>query len=255
MPHRSGYQCGVCGLRVHQALTVPVIEEHLQQDWPQLSIEAQQPEQPSPHKALPKKLTRIQVIRQLLEQQQAASPSQSSTGWKKPKGIFAVTNVAAVYTSESMRVLSRPLCPARAIRRPCKGAATSGSPPLPELFRKQAQQASQQPDTKADDNLCTQEANRQADQTAISRAPHTQATPTVSSTATASGGPTPRRLHFDSELDRSAFEAQPATSAQAMTPSHTAEPTPVMTTDTRSLQEEQNEEEMLETDEVLVDYF
>lgn len=43
--HRSGYQCGVCGLRIHQALTVQTIEDRLQQACPQLTLEAQQVEQ------------------------------------------------------------------------------------------------------------------------------------------------------------------------------------------------------------------
>ena len=48
-PHRSGHQCGACGLRVHQALTVPVLEERLAEECPQLSVEAQLPTPEKPH--------------------------------------------------------------------------------------------------------------------------------------------------------------------------------------------------------------
>ena len=73
-PHRSGHQCGACGIRVHQALTVQVIEERLNEDCPQLRIEDQLPAPEQPHQPMPKKMTRTQVIKHLLHQQQEAKP-------------------------------------------------------------------------------------------------------------------------------------------------------------------------------------
>ena len=73
-PHRSGHQCGACGIRVHQALTVQVIEERLNEDCPQLSIEDQLPTLEKPHQPMPKKMTRTQVIKHLLHQQHEAKP-------------------------------------------------------------------------------------------------------------------------------------------------------------------------------------
>lgn len=86
--HRNGFQCGACGIRVHQALTVPVIEERLRQDCPQLSIEAHQLEQRSPRKPMPKKLTRAQVIRQLLDQQQNTPPKPEHHWLQEIKGYL-----------------------------------------------------------------------------------------------------------------------------------------------------------------------
>ena len=73
-PHRSGHQCGACGVRVHQALTVQVIEERLNEECPQLSIEDQLPAPEKPHQPMPKKMTRTQVIKHLLHQQQEEKP-------------------------------------------------------------------------------------------------------------------------------------------------------------------------------------
>ena len=72
-PHRSGHQCGACGVRVHQALTVQVIEERLNEECPQLSIEDQLPAPELPHQPMPKKMTRTQVIQQ---QEEKPPPQQ-----------------------------------------------------------------------------------------------------------------------------------------------------------------------------------
>ena len=168
MPHRSGFQCGLCATRIHQALTVPVIEERLHQPCQQLTVEAQQ-----------RNNSRHQY-------------TQSSAGWKKPRATFGATNVAAVYTKRvnegTFQTFVKSACVKKAydqpheahpshylwqkgekvsckqcgltlhldaqhriiltgaIRRACKGAAISGSPPLPELFRKQAQKALNTPE-------------------------------------------------------------------------------------------------------------
>ena len=64
-PHRSGHQCGACGVRVHQGLTVQVLEERLNEECPQLTIEENITEPAQPHQPMPKKQTRTQVIKQL----------------------------------------------------------------------------------------------------------------------------------------------------------------------------------------------
>ena len=73
-PHRSGHQCGACGIRVHQALTVQVLEERLHEECPQLRIEDQLQHPAQPHQPIAKKLTRTQVIKNLLTQQQEMQP-------------------------------------------------------------------------------------------------------------------------------------------------------------------------------------
>lgn len=101
----------MCGLRIHQALTVQTIEDRLQQACPQLTLEAQQTEQPSPHKALPKKMTRIQVIQQLLAKQQRKSRMNliwTSIGSRKLRATFDVAKVAVVYTRGSTKQHSTP---------------------------------------------------------------------------------------------------------------------------------------------------
>ena len=63
-PHRSGFHCSACGIRLHQALTVPVIEERLGQQCPLLNIDETRPDQRS-QATIPKKLTRAQVLRNI----------------------------------------------------------------------------------------------------------------------------------------------------------------------------------------------
>ena len=194
-PHRSGHQCGVCGVRVHQALTVQVIEERLQQECPQLSIEEHMPEPPSPHRPMPKKMTRQQVIKQLLQQQHAEPPTpnrhelEETTGylrcvrcgsnvhkrsneqafqafvdsqcldqaytqpheghtshtlWQKGGEVSCTQCGLNLHLDAQRRVILT-----GAIRKPCKGAGTAGSPPLTEYFIKQSSAATQHTDRPA----------------------------------------------------------------------------------------------------------
>ena len=53
---------------------MPVLEERLAEECPQLSVEAQLPTPEKPRQAMPKKLTRTQVIKQLLQQQETTKP-------------------------------------------------------------------------------------------------------------------------------------------------------------------------------------
>ena len=188
-PHRSGHQCGVCGIRVHQALTVQVIEERLQEECPQLSIEEHLPEPASPHQPLPKKMTRQQVIRQLLQQQQEEAPTPTQrvleetagyvrcvkcgsnvhkrsneqafqafvTGqcldqaytqpheghnshalWQKGGTVSCAQCGLSLHLDAQQRVILT-----AAIRRPCKGAAKAGTPPLTDYFTRQTSTATQ----------------------------------------------------------------------------------------------------------------
>ena len=73
-PHRRVHQCGVCGIRVHQALTVQVLEERLNEECPQLSAEEHLPPPEKPHQPMHKKMTRTQVIKQILQQQENQRP-------------------------------------------------------------------------------------------------------------------------------------------------------------------------------------
>ena len=175
-PHRSGYQCGACGLRVH--------------------LDEQYPEQASPHQAMPKKQTRAQVIKNLLEEQAQNQPEpaqhqfEATTGYlrcvKCGTSIHKRVNEAAFMTYLASKCLDQPYTEAHsghsshalwqkgekvsctqcglslhldgqqriiltgALKNPCKGAAISGSPPLPELFRKQVEQATQKANSQDD---------------------------------------------------------------------------------------------------------
>ena len=95
VPHRSGYQCEACGVRVHQALTVQALEEHLHAECPQLSIEAQLPEPERPHQPLPKKQTRQQVIKQLLQQQKDEVPPQQQHEFDETTGYLRCVKCGA----------------------------------------------------------------------------------------------------------------------------------------------------------------
>ena len=80
----------------------------------------------------------------------------------------------------------------QALHKPCKGAATKGSPPLSEFFKKKdtAGSASQGPTSSPLDDV--------------------------------SSRPTPKRLHFNTELDEQEALNQQL-SALAMNPSHKAD--------------------------------
>ena len=70
-PHqRSGFQCRSCGIRMHQSLTTAILETRLNEDCPQMLIETGPPTatQAAP---LPRKQTRAQHIKELLESQPA----------------------------------------------------------------------------------------------------------------------------------------------------------------------------------------
>ena len=88
VPHRSGYQCQTCHTRVHQALTVEVIEQHLQQDCELLTHEAPEPDL-RPDKPVGQKVTRTTAIKRLLELQQQHPQAadehtlQETTGYLK----------------------------------------------------------------------------------------------------------------------------------------------------------------------------
>ena len=88
VPHRSGYQCQTCHTRVHQGLTVDVIETHLSQDCELLTHEAPEPDL-RPDKPIGQKVTRTTAIKKLLEvqQQHPQAPDehtfQETTGYLK----------------------------------------------------------------------------------------------------------------------------------------------------------------------------
>ena len=90
-PHRSGYQCSACGERVHQALTATTIEARLEQVCPQLQIEENYPEHHSPHKPIQKKVTRAQVIANLLAKQ-TNQQSGSQHTLEETKGYLKCAN-------------------------------------------------------------------------------------------------------------------------------------------------------------------
>ena len=99
-PHRSGYACTTCGTRMHQALTAQKLEDRLGETCAQLQAEqicpAPGPEVPPPSK----KLTRLQVIRNLLKDQEARPPDKDThTLTRKQKAIFDARSVATASTS------------------------------------------------------------------------------------------------------------------------------------------------------------
>ena len=121
-PHRSGYQCSACGERVHQALTAETITDKLAQQCPQLLLlEEEHPEQHSPHQPIQRKLTRAQIIANLIAKQTAQQPESQLDAQQRP----ILTAV---------------------LKKPCKGAPIGASPPLTEIFRRQTAQASQSDD-------------------------------------------------------------------------------------------------------------
>ena len=117
-----------------------------------------------------------------------------------------------------------------AIRKPCKGAANGGSPPLTEYFRSQPSQAAQQaPQPATEDPPPVHEASH----TATHKSQDPAATQAATCGARPSsegphGRPTPRRLHFPTELDQQ--EERPAAAPLPVAQAST-EPEDYMTVD------------------------
>ena len=266
-PHRSGHQCGACGVRVHQALTVPILEERLNEECPQLKIEDQLPPPNQPHQPMAKKMTRTQVIKNLLTQQQEMQPPSQQHELEETAGylrcvrcgtnVHKRTNEAAFqafvqghcidqpYTQEhaghSSHVLwqkgnkanctqcgltlhldgQHRLILTAAIKKPCKGSGSQSSTPLTELFRKQLEQASQSstPDSNGDNSQLAEALTAPAE--SAKRPRHEQTRPPQTGHAD-KPQPTPRRLHFPTELDLHAQGTNRAPAAKAMNPSQDA---------------------------------
>ena len=64
-PHRSGYQCHTCQVRVHQGLTAEIIEQRLDEACKLLEHEAPEPDLPA-NRAVGKKTTRASIIAEIL---------------------------------------------------------------------------------------------------------------------------------------------------------------------------------------------
>ena len=90
VPHRSGYQCQTCHTRVHQALTVEVIETHLSQDCELLTHEAPEPDL-RPDKPIGQKVTRTTAIKKLLEVQQQHPQAQDEHTFQETTGYLKCT--------------------------------------------------------------------------------------------------------------------------------------------------------------------
>ena len=237
-PHRSGFQCTACGTRMHQGLTAEILEARLQEDCPQMLLDDLQSQPPMHSAPLPKKPTRAQHIKALLAKQpDQPAPGQhllaETTGYLKCTqcgiNIHKRVNEAA-YTAflqspcvnqefqeqhsghrshalwqigEKVKCAQcgvqwnldghRRLIATQALHKACKGASTRGSPPLSDFFKKK--------DTPSGHG-----------QGSASQAPDDL-----------SARPTPKRLHFQTELDEQAREElNQQLSALAMNPSHPA---------------------------------
>ena len=265
MAHRSGYQCGACRVRVHQGLTVQALEEHLQAECPQLSLEARLPEPEQPHQPLPKKQTRQQVIKQLLQQQSEQAPPQQQHELEETTGYLRCVRCGANVHKRSNeqlfqafvqgQCLDQPyeaphdghrshvlwqkgtrvnctqcglslhldahqrLILTTAFKKPCKGAGSTGSP-LEEFFRRQATHTEPQSPEDSASGSSHQSQHPKAG-TATAKRPKTQPQqPAEASESQPKGpGPTPRRLHFPTQLDQHAQGTLATSPAQAMTPS------------------------------------
>ena len=266
-PHRSGHQCGACGVRVHQALTV-----HLNEECPQLSIEDQLPAPEKPHQPMPKKMTRTQVIKHLLHQQQEEKPPQQQHELEETAGYLRCvrcgTNVHKRSNEQTFQAFVQGQCldqpynqdhaghssdalwqkgnkvtctqcgitlhldgqqrliHTAAVKKPCKGSGSASSTPLTEIFKKQLEQASQHgsPDSSGDNSQQTpQESQAMHDQV---KRPRLDTKGTTQSIQVEQHRPTPRRLHFPTDLDLQEQGTKTDTIAQAMKPSHLAAPVP-----------------------------
>ena len=103
-----------------------------------------------------------------------------------------------------------------AFKKPCKGAGTTGSPPLEEYFRKLATQASSSsPDTSSDQGSGSQQQTAASDRHSATRLPRRN----MAAVPHQDARPTPRRLHFTTLLDQRDQGTLAPQTTPAMTPS------------------------------------
>ena len=90
-PQRSGYACTTCGTRMHQGLTTQQLEDRLGEPCNQQLAEQACPE-PGPEASGPtKKLTRAQVIRNLLNDQTNKDPAPHEHHFEETTGYLKCT--------------------------------------------------------------------------------------------------------------------------------------------------------------------
>ena len=102
-------------------------------------------------------------------------------------------------------------------------SSQNGNPPLPELFRKKVEQATQKADSQDEHtrNPLPQPEPDQEDYQSPNKVRRSEAqTPALPNQAP-TRGPTPRRLHFTTALDKLNPDTAPASTALAMNPSQT----------------------------------
>ena len=109
-----------------------------------------------------------------------------------------------------------------AVKKPCKGSGSQSSTPLTEIFRKQLEQASQSgsPDSSGD---TSQQAPHES-QALPERVKKPKLEPRwpPQTCHPEHPRPTPRRLHFQTDLDLQEQDPEHAQAAMAMNPSHEA---------------------------------
>ena len=111
--------------------------------------------------------------------------------------------------------------PHHCFKKPCKGAGSSGSPSLEEIFRRQTTQASpKSPEDTASGHSHTSQHAPQEEQSTFKKPrlpPQQQNEPPEPNVLDT--GPTPRRLHFPTMLDQHTQGSLANQPEQAMTPS------------------------------------
>ena len=150
---------------------------------------------------------------QCLDQPYEASHEGHSTHvlWQKGNRVNCTQCGLSLHLDTQQRLILT-----TAFKKPCKGAGAAGSPPLEEYFRKQATQApSSSPDTSSEQGTCSQHQPTPSDRqyaTRLSLQDTAAVTPQDSR-------PTPRRLHFTTQLDQRDQGTLAIQPAPAMTPS------------------------------------
>ena len=126
-PRRSGFQCHTCHTRVHQALTVQIIEQRLQQDCELLAHEAPEPDLRR-NKPVGQKTTRASTIKQLLDLQQQQPRVADEHNLQETTGYLRCTKCSLSIhkrtNEESFQAFIRSRCVDESYTKPHAGHTT-----------------------------------------------------------------------------------------------------------------------------------
>ena len=235
---RSGYQCRNCGSRTHQGLTADILETRLAETCPQ-KVFHEAVNSPDTEQSLPRKLTRMQQIKALLDNQpEQPTPGQhqlaETTGYLKC--VVCNLNIHKRVNEEAFKTFIHSTCINQAFQAAHHGHPSHALWQLGERVKRT--QCGTQWNLDGQHRIIATQAFHKPCRGAggkhtppISTFFHkkqdkssSHSSESLPPDAAATSGPTPKRLHFPTALDEAEQEALThGMSTLAMTPSQPAD--------------------------------